>query len=485
MARPQLPPGQAVGGREVGRLLEPLAARPGVGDVGDPPEHLERLARHRGLRGARWRRRARSMGQLAGVDDAALVEGDVGRDRVDPGGQRRVVGAGPARAASVSRAASPASPAGQRRAGEHEQQVGDVGACPASRSCSTSGRPSVERGGRLAGGREDLHEHPGRRRARPVRRAGRGAGRAPRWPRRWRRHRRPAPVGRSRRAARPPPRGSPAASARSAASSHTAPGSPGLARSTAGQAREARSRRSGGSSSPSTASRDSACRNRKPSPSTSMIWASTAARSASTAARPSTSATPGRSSQSNRRPSSAAAWMIRRAVGSSAASRWRIDCSTSIRDRWRQRSGGRPRPSSSDEGAGGHQPGEELLDEERDAVAVRRASTRGRRAGPRRCPGRRRRRRATSSGGRASRLDERDAVVPPEARQRSRPPAPRVASCRGTGPAGRGGCRRGTRRPPSVSTSAQCRSSRRRRVARRPGERRLGEADHGLGEEHR
>ena len=292
---------------------------------------------------------------------------------------------------------------GQRRAGQHEQQVGDVGAVRARGAASTSGRPSASAAAGLpaaarictsdAGGVE-RDGFVGRGQAPGALGGGLGGGVGAAG-------QRPSgaldePLGRLRRFARPPRRGRRRART-------TAPGRPGLARSTAGQAREARSRRSGGSSSPSTASRDRAWRNRKPSPSTSMICASTAARSASTAARPSTSATPGSSSQSNRRPSSAAARMTRRAVGSSAASRWRIDCSTSIRDRRGQRAGGRSSaPSSTDEGAGGHQPGEQLLHEERDAVAVGAASRRGHRAGTASEPRQAATMSRTSSGGRAA-----------------------------------------------------------------------------------
>ena len=229
-------------------------ARSRLGDVGHPSEHLERLTGDGRLRGrGRPRRRARRA-EVGRVRDAPLVEGDVGGDRVHAGAERRVVvevGAGgvdePGGLVGVA--------GGQRGAGQHQQEVGDVAAVRARAARSTSGRPSASAAAGLPAAARICTSDRGRRRARRARR--RGARRRARSavasavayapPANARRA-----LSTSRSAASA---GSPAASARSAASSHTAPGSPGLARSTAGQAREARSRRSGGSSSPSTASR--------------------------------------------------------------------------------------------------------------------------------------------------------------------------------------------------------------------------------------
>ena len=195
-----------------------------------------------------------------------------------------------------------------------------------------------------------------------------------------------------------------------------------------------------------------------------MICASTAARSASTAARPSTSATPGSSSQSNRRPSSAAAWMMRRAVGSSAASRWRIDCSTSMGIDGDSGPVVLHRVVVEGEGAGGHQARRGAPPRGTGCRRCGRSIQASRSGGTASVPRQAATTPRTSSGGSAADVEERDVVVSPEARQGlDHPPSGRVVQRQSTGWSRRVSARYST--TASVSTSAQCRSSRMSRVA--------------------
>ena len=213
-----------------------------------------------------------------------------------------------------------------------------------------------------------------------------------------------------------------------------------------------------------------------------MICASTAARSASTAARPSTAATPGRRSHSKRRPSIAAARMTWRDVG--------IELREALPDRLADVVGhGRAersrRSSSRRRPARGRRSPRARPAAPRRGTGCRRCcarSTRSPRRAPRRCRGTRRRSRARRPPGRAS---SPSTVMSSSRRRRASVSTTRssgrVVQRHSSGSSAMASARYST--TPNVSASAQCRSSRIRRVACRPGE--VGQPHDRLTEQHR